>query len=261
MKRTYTDEHHAFFAQFVPGHTSQEVADEFNRLFPLQITAKQVRSLKKNLHIKSGTPPGIRKGVRGKYSAEFIEFLRMNNNGKPLREITALLNATFGTSFSDAQIRGLRHRLKLRSGISGRFEKNHVPANKGKKGFYAPGCEKGWFKKGQVPHNHLPVGTEVLSTDGYVKVKVAEPRSWKFKHLMEWEKHNGPIPQGFLVSFKDGDHLNCDISNLMLLSRAENGMMNRTGLRSKNADITETGKSLATLMCRIKHIEQRKDKE
>lgn len=38
-------------------------------------------------------------------------------------------------------------------------------------------------------------------------------------------------------------------------------MMNRTGLRSKNADITETGKSLATLMCRIKHIEHHKEEK
>ena len=262
MKIIYTDEPRAVLAQFVPGHTSDEIAQEFNSRYPAtQVTAKKIRSLKKRFGLKSGTPRGFPKGTHGIFPAEVVEFLRANNRGKTAQEITALLNATFGSAYTREQIKRLRARLKLRSGLSGRFEKNHVPANKGKKGTCPAGCEKGWFRKGHVPHNHHPVGTEILSTDGYLKIKVAEPRTWKFKHLIEWEKHKGPVPAGFMVAFKDGDHLNCDISNLMLLSRAENGMMNRAKLRSKDAAITETGKSLATLMCRVKHIEKKFMKE
>jgi hypothetical protein len=41
-----------------------------------------------------------------------------------------------------------------------------------------------------------------------------------------WQQHNGPVPQGKIVCFKDHNTLNCSIENLMLLSRAENMQRN-----------------------------------
>lgn len=40
-------------------------------------------------------------------------------------------------------------------------------------------------------------------------------------HRLEWEKHNGPIPNGFIIHHKDGNKLNWNIDNLEMLSRAE----------------------------------------
>ena len=59
-----------------------------------------------------------------------------------------------------------------------------------------------------------------------------------------WEKHNGPIPEGMCVSFKDHDNMNCDISNLMLVSRAEIATMTKMRLWSEDPDLTETGLAL-----------------
>ena len=119
-----------------------------------------------------------------RYPEYIRDFLIKNNAGKSLVEITELLNSTFGTDYTPAGIKGLRARMHLVSGLTGHFEKGHIPANKGKKGYCSPGSEKGWFKNGQMPHNHVPVGTEAMTTDGYLKIKVAEPTLWSGKNIM-----------------------------------------------------------------------------
>lgn len=43
----------------------------------------------------------------------------------------------------------------------------------------------------------------------------------KHVHRLEWEKHNGKIPNGFIVHHKDENKLNWNIDNLELLSRSE----------------------------------------
>lgn len=45
-------------------------------------------------------------------------------------------------------------------------------------------------------------------------------RSGRFLHRDIWEFHNGPIPEGYQVHHKDGDHLNNDIRNLECITRA-----------------------------------------
>ena len=192
-----------------------------------------------------------------RYPEYIRKFLIKNNAGKSAVEITELLNSTFGTDYTVDGIKGLRCRMHLISGLTGRFENGHVPSNKGRKGYCSPGCEKGWFRKGHIPHNSVPVGTEVMTTDSYLKIKVAEPNQWRFKHIMEWEKHNGKVPEGYLISFKDGNHYNCNIENLMCITRGENAILNNQNLRSESAELTETALALA----KVKHkIQQTKNK-
>lgn len=78
------------------------------------------------------------------------------------------------------------------------------------------------FKKGQRAHNYVPVGTELVKTDGYQWVKVAEPNKWRQKHLLMWEEHTGaPIPDGMRVCFKDRNKQNVTIENLECITLAE----------------------------------------
>lgn len=42
-----------------------------------------------------------------------------------------------------------------------------------------------------------------------------------YLHHVIWVEHNGPIPAGHKLAFKDGNHLNCAIENLELLSNSE----------------------------------------
>ncbi len=193
-----------------------------------------------------------------RYPEYIRDFLRKNNTGKSLVEITELLNSTFVTDYTVAGIKGLRARLHLISGLTGHFEKGHVPANKGKKRVFSPGCEKGWFQKGHIPHNHVPIGTETLTSAGYLKIKVAEPNRWCFKHIMEWEKHRGKVPEGCMISFKDGNHQNCNIENLMCITRIENAILNHQKLRAESAEQTETAVILAKLQHKIRQIHTKK---
>ena len=252
--RKYMEEHRSFFLSFIPGHTNEEVAAEFNKRFDIKVTPSQVKAYKHNYRIKSGTKKGKPKGDSVLFPRAIREFIRENNKGKTAVQLQELLNRTFDRDYSVQQIKSIRGRMHLDSGLRCYFEKGHIPSNKGKKGFYAPGSEKGWFKKGHSPHNHVEVGTEVMSTDGYLKIKTAEPNVWEFKHIMEWEKYHGKVPEGMLISFKDGDHYNCAIENLMCITRAEHAILNHQGMRSSFPEITETALTLAKLKHKIRKI-------
>ena len=51
--------------------------------------------------------------------------------------------------------------------------------------------------------------------------------NWRAKKNIVWEKHNGPVPKGHCVVLLDGDPANCEIGNLVLLTRAELAELNR----------------------------------
>lgn len=107
--------------------------------------------------------------------------------------------------------------------VAARFQKGHIPANKGKKmspELYEK-CAPTMFKKGRPSHNRREVGSERVNKDGYIEIKVAEPNKWSLKHRVIWEQENGKIPQSHNVQFKNHNPLDCRIENLYLISKAE----------------------------------------
>lgn len=248
----YTKEQIEWLNAYIPGHKSRETAEAFNKRFDRQVTPEQVHSYQTNHKIHTGTKKGKPAGCGGPvWTKELCDYLREINYGKIAQEAADAINAKFNTSFSRMQIKGIRARLHLNSGLTGRFEKGRIPENKGRKGYHSPGSEKGWFKKGQQPWNHANVGDEAWTTDGYLKVKIAEPNKWRQKHILVWEQHNGPVPKDHVVSFKDGNHANCAIENLVLLTRGEHATLNHLGLRCSDPEITETGITLARLQSKV----------
>lgn len=112
--------------------------------------------------------------------------------------------------------------------VATRFKKGSVPPNKGKNEdqFRSPEanerCKATQFKKGHTPANAKPVGYErVCKEDGYVYIKVDGVNKMVLKHRWLWEQANGPIPKGYNITFKDGNRQNCELSNLVLMSRAD----------------------------------------
>ena len=90
----------------------------------------------------------------------------------------------------------------------------------------------------QRRHNHgggrprVPVGTERVSKDGYIVVKVREeatvPMSkdnWKLKHVLVYEQAHGSVPDGCSVYFADGDRRNFDLGNLVAVPRRLVGIL------------------------------------
>ena len=179
---------------------------------------------------------GIR--ISRAWPAEQIEVLKRNYATRPARAIADELGRGVSAVHGMAKKLGLKKaddwyereesgRLNLLKGTRSRFEKGLTPWNKGRKtGPAHPNSKRTQFKKGQRPHNTLPIGTIVKRDDGYQVIKTADPNVWEFVHRREWEKHNGPIPEGHFVRFKDGNKANCDISNLMLETQTEHALRN-----------------------------------
>lgn len=80
------------------------------------------------------------------------------------------------------------------------------------------------FKKGNIPHNALEVGSEVIRVSkglSYYMIKVPNQSKLVYKHTWLWEQANGAVPKGFNIVFKNGNSLDCRLENLECISNAE----------------------------------------
>jgi hypothetical protein len=239
MGHRYTARELRFIKTSLVKHSYGETADMFNRRFGLSITVDQINSIISYYKLGSGR--------FHKYTAAEIRFLEKKVAGRSYAELTELFNRRFGLSITVNRLASTLKRLNLTNGRDGRFPPGQIPHNKGKKGYCAPGSEKGWFEPKQMPHNWRPVGTEIIDLYGYVKVKTRNPKTWKFKHRLIWEAAHGKIPRGHIVIFADGNKMNFDPDNLLLVSRAEHAVMNQQALRSADGDLTLAGKAVADI--------------
>jgi len=145
------------------------------------------------------------------------------------REIAEILGVSESSINAQAFILNLFksedfHRRKREAGM---FKKGDTPPNKGKKwGEFMSlksqeNSRKTTFQKGHKPPNHKPVGYQRITVDGYIEVKTQEPNVFNLKHRLIWEAHNGPIPKGHNIQFRDKNPLNCTIENLYMISRSK----------------------------------------
>jgi hypothetical protein len=184
-----------------------------------------------------------------RYTPEEIRFITKKIPGRSFAEMTDLFNGHFGLrgkkKLTFEQMKSFMGNRHLRNGRDCRLRPGLIPHNKGKKGLCFPGCEKGWFRPGNRPQTWVPVGTERINVDGYVEVKVADPKVWKTKHAFIWEKAHGKIPRSHVIIFADGNKSNIRLNNLLMVSRGELLVMNKQGLISADKDLTKIGKSIA----------------
>ena len=183
-----------------------------------------------------------------KYTQEEHDFLRSFIPGHTYKEIIEAYNKRFSEPITLTRVKGYMGYHKINNGLTGRFKKGHVPANKGTHPPTKGRMAETQFKNGHLPHNTKPIGYERISKDGYIEVKVRmRPSSplcndnFVAKHRLIWEEAHGPIPEGCKVTFLDGDKRNFDLSNLALVTTAENAYIQSAGLRSENPELTETG--------------------
>lgn len=198
-----------------------------------------------------GRPIGSKNRTFHIWTKEEKIYLKKITPGHHYKEIQKLMNKKYNLCFTLGQINGAIKRYELKTGFTGQFEKDHIPANKGIKGVCAQGSDKGWFKKGIIPPNHREVGSERITVDDYTEIKIAEPNKWRLKQQLIYEKHNGPIPKGYAVIFGNGDRHNLDIDNLILVSRQQLLILNINKLIQKDANLTRTGVIIADLYQKI----------
>lgn len=241
MKK-YSQEVHDFIRDNVVGRRVKELAEMTNSAFGTEFTVNKMRAYMQNHNLRNGMPTHrLSCEPSKKYPAEIIAYIMVNYKGCGPTEMAERLNTEFGTHYTVQQLNSYYCNHHLLSGLTGRFEKGHVPINKGKKGCYAPGCEKSWFSNGHIPATTQPLGTVTLREDGYLWKKIAEPKEWKPMHIVVWEDANGPVPDGYIVTFLDGDKTNTAIDNLTLITRAESLELTRKKLRTSDAELTKTG--------------------
>lgn len=196
-----------------------------------------------------------------KLSPKMINWLEVNVPGKPWIESFELFKQEFPDfPWTLDNMKQACYRRNIHNGVNAQFKKNRVPWNKGMKGWHAPGSERTWFKKGQSSSNERTIGSEYDSA-GYLLVKIKDKGTrtdkWRPKHVLVWEKANGPVPEGHIVIFLDGNHKNFNLDNLACIPRGINAILNRSRWRSDNADITKVRITQAELKRAIKEATKR----
>jgi hypothetical protein len=194
------------------------------------------------------------------YTKEQADFIRENVKGSTSKELTQMVNDQFGLNLGANQIRAYMKNHALTNGVNRQFKPGHTPFNKGKKGI-TQGGESTQFKKGHKPYNYMPVGTERVNGDGYVDIKIADPNKWRAKHLLIWERANGPVPKGHVVIFGNGNRRNFDLNNLILVSRKQLALLNKGGLIQNNADLTRTGIIMTDIYQKIGERKKKQTKQ
>ena len=272
MSRRYPKELIEYVKEHGHEGTIEEMSERIRKEFGIVIEYPAMKSFFSNHKIHAAPRKG-RSATWAKITTpQMDEFIRDNVEGTGHQAMADMVNDKFGTSFTKEQMKAYYARNKLNSGLTGRFEKGHEPWTKGKhwKDYMSEEAQansrKTCFEHAYIPDNHLPVGTVRKTKDGYLLKKVQERGyqwdRWKLLHRLTWEEHNGPVPEGMMVGFRDGNSENCDISNLYLCTLGENAVMNHRGYRKTgNPEITDAGLALVRLEAAIKNKKRRKTKK
>ena len=133
------------------------------------------------------------------YFKDHLEFLREQYATLSLAEITDAFNIHFGMNKTKSQIKSTLERRKI-----------CAPKENG--------THRGLFKPGLPNINRNKVGHERKVSHGFTIVRTEDDD--RMKHRLVWEKHYGPVPEGYTVIFLDGDKDNFNIDNLELMSRS-----------------------------------------
>lgn len=197
------------------------------------------------------------------WTGEELEFLRKVYPHYPNKEIIKMVKEKFGFEVTDKQLGNARNNNDLpKKAIpnSGCYRKGDEPWNKGK-GMSDEVREKvkgTWFKKGQIPKNHKPVGSTRIDRNGYVKIKIAEPNKWVLYHRHLYEKSHGEkLKKNEAVIFADGDKSNFDIDNLVKVNRANLLYLNNKKLIFDDPELTKTGVNVSKVAEKIIKLERR----
>lgn len=261
----YPPEVHEFVKKWAPQLRDDELAEACNMELGTNFTASKMKNFRGNHgyrnYKKQWTSEEYWK-YQKRWPQGMYEYIRDNSWGVSSEEMAKRVNEKFGTDFTKQRMKVFRQRAGIKSGVTGWFQRGHPPGNKGKTidEYMTPEtCAKvraTAFQKGNVPANWLPIGTERITKDRYRIVKVQNEGElwdrWKFVHRLVWEEANGPVPDGYCICFKDGDHSNCDLDNMVLIKRSELATMIKKGYLSEDPDVTMAGLAVVKLMAAAK---------
>ena len=239
----WTPDEEAWLHECYPTMHADELMESHAERFGTVRTAKAIGSRAKVLGIRKAD--GYQRNPPRMWTEDKVSWFVGFVPGHSEPEISAEHERLYGFPLSESQIANAKAKFGVRSGThGGRFEKGHVPSNKGKKWdeFMSPegqaASRRTQFRKGEVhgaaEKNAKPIGYErVDSRDGYVWVKVRDSvvdgiqrqcpghfnENFRLKHHVVWEERNGPVPPHTMIVFADRDKRNFDPDNLVAVPR------------------------------------------
>lgn len=177
------------------------------------------------------------------YTDEMKRFITRRFKAAPVASWVDEFNDRFNADVSTRNLYAYCKRHGIRCNRDGRFLPGQKPWNDGKPHPTSGRSGETQFRKGENPLNTRPLGsTRIDAKDGYLRVKVGN-RTWRPKHLLVWEEHNGEIPKGHIVRFFDRTPealLNPTIDNLYCVSRGVNARLNKIKANEWPSTLRET---------------------
>ena len=258
---SYTDEQLAWLTKGYQTMRIPELAAAFNARYDQSRPDSAIRACLKNRSITCNSgraKPHYPISMTG----EQVEWLKLKYKSLSRPKLTTAFNKHFGTNKKLSQIVAFLKNHKITCSRTGRYSNGHIPANKGTKGL--TGANRTSFEKGIVPANTKPLWDERTCTrDGYILMKVPRQNPhtsastrYMHKHVYLWEEANGPVPAKHMITFIDGDKLNCVPENLECISRAENVRRNQMRLSAQPDELKPSIKALAKLITKAHAVER-----
>jgi hypothetical protein len=275
-----------------PGAWSKFEDRQLRSLYPLTATPKVAEALHRT--IKSVTSRakvlGLRKklgyGGRKQFTSRQDNYLRSKYADSPTQQLARVMRLPVHTVYQRAKRLGLKKSqaymdspaaCRLRRGdnvgATHRFLPGHVPANRGlRRPGWAPGrMAETQFKPGTLNglalQNHMPPWTFRFNADGYLLLKTgdmkqkAPNKGWEYVHKLIWEQAYGPLPdwREARLWWKDGDHANCSLANLELISSAEH--MRRTTVHNLPSELVKVIQLSGALKRKIRNRERKQNEK
>lgn len=152
-------------------------------------------------------------------------YLKENVSKMSIRQITENVNNLFNCNYSQDSIKNIAYKLNLR--------------------FYN--------KIGHLTKDKKPIGHEIITTNGFIIIKVAEPNKYRLKQRVVWEQYyKQEIPKDKMIIFADGDRTNCDINNLLLVDKRIPIMLTKYNFHKHSPEITKAGVTICEAQLAIK---------
>lgn len=192
--KVYTEEVERYIIEH-SDFRNQDLTELVNERFGYNLSVSAVAH--KRSRLLSIAPKKSKK--RHQFTNDQEDWIKMNALGIPNSKLTIMFNEKFGTELTESSIEHKKMRLGVNSGIDKKFSPKHE-------------CGEVYQEKIVNSYEWIINMNRVDEDRGNYKKRYA---------IWCWEVQNGPLPKGMTVWFKDGNTLNCEIKNLVLISRTE----------------------------------------
>ncbi len=256
MRFSYTPEHLAFLTKQYKKLGVKQLTQAFNKKFNLDKKHGHIKSALTNHKITSGRTAGaILKGIPRVFTLAQIKFIEKAYQKNEVSIVTEMVNKKYNTCFAKSQIVRIIKNRGITCPRTGQFKKGGTTWNKGTKGLTK--SNRTSYKKGCIPVNHREVGSQRINNDGYIEIKVAEPRVWKLLQRHVWEQHNGQLLPNINIRFKDSNPFNCAIENLEPVDKYLHLKLNLCNYKNMPEEVKPVAMNVAKLETKIHQLKSK----